>query len=81
VPRELGLSKPWYFLCICKSKRPNHEIKEEESYRADLEQTKNFERATGALSQTPALKIRGLKKIYSDGKLAVNDVSMTMYEN
>jgi len=80
VPKKLGLAKPWNFLCICKAKRPNHEIKEEESYREDLERTKNFERATGPLSQTPALKIRGLKKIYSGGKLAVNDVSMTMYE-
>lgn len=80
MPRELGLSKPWNFLCKCKGKKTFHEIKEEEKYRVDLEETKNFERATGALSQTPALKIRGLKKIYPDGKLAVDNVSMTMYE-
>ena len=39
-----------------------------------------FEEIPEALERTRAMKVRNLRKVFDDGKLAVDNTSMTMYE-
>ena len=39
----------------------------------------NFEEVTGHLAERESMKVRGLRKVYADGKVAVDNTSFTMY--
>lgn len=61
VPRELGIAKPWNFLCIFKKKRVHIDLNEEEKHRADLDKMGNFEKVGVSFKGKSSLKIRDLK--------------------
>ena len=78
MPRDFGKAEPWNFLC--KFKKANKVIKAtEEQHDKELVKRGNFEAENIVINANEALQIRGLKKRYASGKLAVDGVSMTMY--
>ena len=76
IPRSTGLAKPWNFLCKSKKKRIVY-LDENESIKAEL--TNNFESVSDELRQSLALRLRNLTKTYSDGKRAVDNISLSLY--
>lgn len=79
MPREFGRAEPWDFLCKKKSKKVDMTTIGEEQHDEKLVKQGNFEMDPPHLKKLDALKIRGLKKEYSNGTVAVKNESMTMY--
>ena len=87
MPREIGLARPWNFPCQRSRSRPSisdgNKIESklgEEVHREEMVRRGNFEPvAENIRRDVEALKVRGLKKVFKNGKLAVDDVHMTMY--
>ena len=79
MPKEYGVAQPWNFLC---RKKGNFS-----AYRVGTEMQDQEKISKGNFEEVPLqtqrdayqLKIRNLRKVYANGKVAVNDVSMTLY--
>lgn len=81
LPKEYGVAKPWNFLCMKKSASPLIRIND----GLDAEKQKqvsmlNFEEVSAQTQRDSyTLKIKNLRKVFDNGKVAVSNVSMTMY--
>ena len=90
LPKQYGVPKPANFLCkrlygVCKSGfssgagrqkvRVGDEIQDQERVSRG-----NFEDVSSQVQRDQySLKVRNLRKVYGNGKVAVENVSMTMY--
>ena len=85
APKQFGASKKWNFPCSRLLGGNSNQVMEIEL--GDEEQNKalvgkgNFEKAPDSLQRGDnfVLKVRGLKKVYDNGKEAVHDAAFTMY--
>ena len=48
--------------------------------REEHREMDKFEEIPESLERTRAMKVRNLRKVFDDGKIAVDNTSMTMYE-
>ena len=92
IPKEYGLNQPFYFFLTKKFWCGNRRRNRQDGYQAinDAEddeldgQKRDFEAVAKNIRelerQGDALKVRNLRKVYSNGKEAVKDVSLTMYK-
>lgn len=80
MPREFGKAEPWNFIFQEKKKVSEFENLGKETYDKRLVKQGNFEEDADYLVRGESLKIRNLKKCYSNGTVAVYDESMTMYK-
>ena len=81
IPKEVGVAKPWNFLCNRQNgSRVNQtklNLKEEQQAP---EKQSYFESVSSQIKRDrKALKVRNLRKVFSNGKVAVDDASMTLY--
>jgi len=87
MPREIGLARPWNFLCkrskskvIVKDGKKYDSKLGEEKQSSEMVKKGNFEAVSETLRRdVSSLKVRGLKKVFGNGKLAVDGTDMTMY--
>ena len=83
IPKEFGVAKSWNFLCL-KLKSTRSRIEERKLTLGEEEQEPSrkefFEEVTGHIKRdSQTLKVRNLHKIFSNGKVAVENTSMTLY--
>lgn len=85
-PGSYGVSKPWYFIFQRKywmRRKYQHfesaSAGEEMAYGTDTQSPLNFEKDPS--NRRAGIEIRGLCKRFNDDKLAVNNVSMNMYDD
>ena len=82
VPREIGLSKPWNFPCASRKRVEFTRSKlGEEEHMPELVSRGNFEAVPAHLQRDDGqcFKVRGLSKVFANGKKAVDNTSLTMY--
>ena len=85
-PSEIGQKRnPFFFILdFCPSKPKRHDTKRP-NQNNDEEHSLNFEEIDAQLKEQSdldkTLKISGLRKIYSNGKVAVEDLSLEMYSD
>lgn len=84
LPKEFGVAKPWNFLC--RGSAESRAIARGKIHIADEIQDQervnkgNFEEVSSQVQRDSfTLKVRGLRKVFGNGKVAVNQASMTMY--
>lgn len=80
LPKQYGVAKPWNFLC----KKSQGILSQHTSAisEADSEQIsyQYFEEVSAQVKRDSyALKVRNLRKVFDNGKVAVSNVSLTMY--
>lgn len=92
LPKEYGIRQPWYFFLSPKfwcgsgtgqQQAAGHEKLIEEDDDELNGSKKDFEAVPPALRELEktdnCMKVRNLKKVYGNGKVAVKNVSLTMY--
>lgn len=84
LPKEYGVAKPWNFLCRTRHKggAASLQIISTSDDQEDNEQIslQNFEEVSAQIERDSySLKIRNLRKVFDNGKVAVGNISMTMY--
>ena len=81
LPQQYGVAKPWNFLCRKPStlRLSSHQIGEE-TQDSELVSRGNFEDVSSQIKRDSySLRVRALRKVFENGKVAVKNVSMTMY--
>ena len=85
LPKQFGVQRPWNFPCIYlknRGKAPERKkvkVSEENQDREKMNKG-NFEDVSASTKRDSySLKVRDLRKVYDNGKVAVGGVSMTMY--
>lgn len=89
ISHDTGLKRPYYFLCTknywCRAKKYNNRRSTTVAdARASLilEKNENFEeeyKYESKLNSGECLQIRSLKKVFDDGKVAVNGLNLNLY--
>ena len=83
IPKEIGVAQPWNFICK-KLKSKGSKLAEAKLNLNDEQQAHNkrdfFEEVSQQVKRDcQALKVRNLRKVFSNGKVAVDNASMTLY--
>ena len=85
LPKEYGVAKPWNFICKRCTESKHTALKKrlklgEEVQDMERVRKGNFEEvASQNKHDSSALKVRNLRKEFQNGKVAIGNVSMTMY--
>ena len=85
LPKEYGVAKPWNFICKRCTDSKHEALKKrlklgEEVQDMERVRKGNFEEvASQSKHDSFALKVRNLRKEFQNGKVAIGNVSMTMY--
>ena len=83
MPKEVGVAQPWNFLCK-RLKSKGSRLADSRLDLGDEQQAHNkrdfFEDSSHhAKRDCQALKVRNLRKVFANGKVAVDKTSMTLY--
>ena len=83
MPKEIGVAQPWNFLCK-RLKSKGSRLADSRLDLGDEQQAHNkrdfFEDSSHhAKRDCQALKVRNLRKVFANGKVAVDKTSMTLY--
>lgn len=85
VPGAYGVALPWYFpftkvFWLGESQREDILLTRRDEDR-EWNESRNFEEVPGNLHLPVGIRMRNLRKEFSGGKVAVNDLSIKMFEN